>query len=177
MSPVRDAVILMAGIGSRLGAHAAVLAKPFVPIAERPLITYTLEALLDVGVERVHAVMGARHEPITAALRPLMPGGLELHPIVNHEWQKQNGVSVLAAAGHVDAPFFADCIAGVSLGGLARMRFRHVRSREPTCALELRAGSLYVMSGEARLQYEHSIGLVKGERHSITLRRFQPDGA
>jgi choline kinase len=106
MTPVRDAVILMAGIGSRLGAHAGVLAKPFVPIAERPLITYTLGALLEAGVERVHAVMGARHEPMTAALLPLMPRGLQLHTIVNHEWQKQNGVSVLAAAGHVEAPFF-----------------------------------------------------------------------
>jgi 1L-myo-inositol 1-phosphate cytidylyltransferase len=106
MARVRDAVILMAGIGSRLGANAGVLAKPFVPIGERPLITYTLEALLEAGVERVHAVMGARHEPITAALLPVIPARLELHTIVNHEWQKQNGVSVLAAAGHVETPFF-----------------------------------------------------------------------
>ena len=99
---VTEAVILMAGVGSRLGAFA----KPLVSINDRPLICYTFDALLQAGVETVHAVMGATAEQLTAMLLPLMPRGLRLHPIINHEWQKQNGVSVLAAAGHVQAPFF-----------------------------------------------------------------------
>ncbi|MGI8820003.1 MAG: NTP transferase domain-containing protein [Chthoniobacterales bacterium] len=106
MERARDAVILMAGIGSRLGMEAGVIAKPLVPIGGRPLIAYTFDALLEAGVRNVHAVMGATSARLTAELLPLVPKRMQLHPIVNHEWQKQNGVSVLAAAGHVQAPFF-----------------------------------------------------------------------
>ncbi|HEY2800392.1 MAG TPA: NTP transferase domain-containing protein [Chthoniobacterales bacterium] len=97
-----DAVILMAGAGSRLGA----VAKPLVQIAGRPLISFTLEALARVGVRRLHAIMGANNETLTNALDPLLPENIALNTIVNPDWQKQNGVSVLCAAGHVQAPFF-----------------------------------------------------------------------
>jgi choline kinase len=100
-----EAVILMAGVGSRLGTAGGALAKPLVPIAGRPLICYTLDALLRAGIRTVHAVMGGNSERLGAALAPLFPAGLRFSTIINPEWQKQNGVSVLAAAGHVQAPF------------------------------------------------------------------------
>lgn len=99
-----DAVILMAGAGSRLGSSA--LAKPLVPIGGRPLITYVFEALAKAGVRTIHAVLGATAEPLAAELRPLLPDGVRLNPIFNPDWQKQNGVSVLCAEPHVCQPFF-----------------------------------------------------------------------
>lgn len=102
---VTEAVILMAGMGSRLGGAGGALAKPLVRIAGRPLICYTLEALMRAGIRTVHAVLGANTERMTAELAPLFPNGLRFNTIVNPEWRKQNGVSVLAAAGHVRAPF------------------------------------------------------------------------
>ena len=102
---ITEAVILMAGAGSRLGAAGGALAKPLVQIAGRPLICYTLHALASAGVRRVHAVMGANSERLTAELAPLVPDAIQFHTIINPDWQKQNGVSVLAAAGHVTSPF------------------------------------------------------------------------
>ena len=102
---VTEAVVLMAGVGSRLGAQSGVIAKPLVAIAGRPLISYTLEALAELGVRTVHAVTGATSERLAAELAPLVPAALTLNTIVNHEWQKQNGVSVLCAEGHVTGPF------------------------------------------------------------------------
>ena len=102
---VTEAVILMAGAGSRLGAPGGAVAKPLVQIAGRPLISFTFEALESAGVRTVHAVMGANSERLTAALEPLVPAAIRFHTIINPDWQKQNGVSVLAAAGHVQAPF------------------------------------------------------------------------
>ncbi len=101
---VTDAVILMAGIGSRLGSSA--LAKPLVPIGGRPLICYVFDALARAGVQTVHAVLGATSEQLAAELRPLLPAGMSLNPILNPQWQKQNGISVLCAAAHVPRPFF-----------------------------------------------------------------------
>lgn len=103
---VGEAVILMAGVGSRLGAAGGALAKPLVSIAGRPLISYTLAALERAGVSTVHAVMGANSERLREQIQPLVPARMQFHTIVNHQWQKQNGVSVLAAAGHVKPPFF-----------------------------------------------------------------------
>ena len=102
---VTEAVILMAGAGSRLGAAGGALAKPLVQIAGRPLICYTFDALARAGIRTVHAVMGANSDRLTSALEPIVPPGIRFSTILNPEWQKQNGVSVLAAAGHVQAPF------------------------------------------------------------------------
>jgi 1L-myo-inositol 1-phosphate cytidylyltransferase len=102
---ITEAVILMAGAGSRLGAAGGALAKPLVQIAGRPLICYTFDALASVGIRTVHAVMGANSERLTAELKPLVPPTLSFRTIINLDWRKQNGVSVLAAAGHVKTPF------------------------------------------------------------------------
>lgn len=101
-----EAVILMAGAGSRLGEANGAIAKPLVSVGGRPLISHTLAALENLGVQTIHAIMGAQSERLTSAIEPLVPAGMHLHPIINPAWQKQNGVSVLCAEPHVRAPFF-----------------------------------------------------------------------
>jgi 1L-myo-inositol 1-phosphate cytidylyltransferase len=103
---VSDAVILMAGTGSRLRGSAETIAKPLIPIGGRPLISYAIESFDKVGVERIHAVVGPNGEELAAAVAPLLPDHMQFHPIPNPKWQKQNGVSLLMAAGKVRSPFF-----------------------------------------------------------------------
>lgn len=105
MRAVTDVVILMAGTGSRLRASGEILPKPLVPILGRPLISYITEALEQVGVQTLHAIVGANSDSVIASLRPLIPATIQLNPIQNPDWQKQNGLSVLCAAGHVKEPF------------------------------------------------------------------------
>jgi 1L-myo-inositol 1-phosphate cytidylyltransferase len=95
----------MAGAGSRLRAPGKSLPKPLVPIRGRPLISYTLGAMLEVGITNLHAVVGCESERLLEGLAPLVPQGIRFHPIHNAEWQKQNGVSLLCAAPHLTAPF------------------------------------------------------------------------
>jgi choline kinase len=106
MREIKDAVILMAGTGSRLRASGEMLPKPLVPIFGRPLISYIVDALCKVGVQNLHAVIGADGETLVAALPALVPASMRLNAISNPDWQKQNGISVLCAAGKVRAPFF-----------------------------------------------------------------------
>ena len=105
MRAVSDVVILMAGTGSRLRASGEVLPKPLVPILGRPLISYIAESLEKVGVQTLHAIVGANGDNLIQSLRPLVPAPMRLNPIRNPDWQKQNGLSVLCAAGHVTEPF------------------------------------------------------------------------
>ena len=106
MRGITDAVVLMAGTGSRLRASGEILPKPLVPIFGRPLIGYIAEALAKVGVRNLYAIVGAQGDALVRGLRPLVPSPMELHPISNPDWEKQNGISVLCAAGKVSAPFF-----------------------------------------------------------------------
>ena len=105
MRTVTDAVVLMAGTGSRLRAGGELLPKPLVPILGRPLISYIAESLEKAGIRTLHAIVGGTGDDLITALPPLLPASLRLNPIRNPEWQKQNGVSVLCATGHVTAPF------------------------------------------------------------------------
>lgn len=106
MREINDAVVLMAGTGSRLRASGEMLPKPLVPIFGRPLICYIVEALEKVGVQNLHAIVGADGDALVRELRSFLPPGVRLNPIANPDWEKQNGISVLCAAGKVRAPFF-----------------------------------------------------------------------
>ena len=103
---ISDAVILMAGTGSRLRGSAETIAKPLIPIVGRPLISYAIDSFDKAGVETIHVVVGPNGDELAAAVAPLLPALMKFNPIPNQNWQKQNGVSVLAAAGKVRAPFF-----------------------------------------------------------------------
>ena len=102
---VREAVILMAGSGSRLRGSDEAFLKPLVPILGQPLISYTITALIRAGIRKINAVVGFESQRLIDALKQLVPPGIGIHPIENREWQKQNGISVLAAKDNVGAPF------------------------------------------------------------------------
>jgi alkylated DNA repair protein (DNA oxidative demethylase) len=79
-----------------------------------------------------------------------------------------------AAIGwHRDAPQFGVVI-GVSLLGACRMRFQRGRGAErQTRAVALEPRSAYVLTGEARQQWQHSIPAMRALRYSITFRTLR----
>lgn len=105
MTPPSEAVILMAGEGSRLrGANKAFL-KPFVPVLGRPLISYTLDTLIHAGIKTLNFVVGYESERMITQVKQLIPSNLSVAFIENRDWQKQNGISLLTAADRVAGPF------------------------------------------------------------------------
>ena len=75
---------------------------------------------------------------------------------------------------HRDVPHF-EVIVGVSLGGRCRMRLRPYRpgegnERRDVIAIDLEPRSAYVIRGEARWGWQHSIAATAELRYSITLR-------
>jgi 1L-myo-inositol 1-phosphate cytidylyltransferase len=104
-SRVCEAVILMAGSGSRLRGSDQTFLKPLVPVAGRPLISYTIQALANAGITKINAVIGFEGERLRTAVTKLIPSNIETRFIENRDWEKKNGVSLLTAAKHVDEPF------------------------------------------------------------------------
>ncbi len=81
---------------------------------------------------------------------------------------------------HRDAPMFGPAVIGVSLAGSCRMRFqRTVGGIRRTAESVLRPRSAYVLAGDARFAWQHSIPPAKELRYSITFRTLkegQPAG-
>lgn len=74
---------------------------------------------------------------------------------------------------HRDKPHF-DKVLGLSLGSPCHFRFRRRRGDKwERHTLEALPRSLYMMDGEARLQWEHSIPPVEARRYSITFRTMK----
>jgi choline kinase len=105
MISISEALILMAGQGSRLRGSDKSFLKPFVPVLGRPLISYTLDALSSAGIKTIHFVVGYERERMIAQIKQLIPSGVIASFIENRDWQKQNGISLLAAADRVAKPF------------------------------------------------------------------------
>jgi len=105
MSAIREAVILMAGSGSRLRRSPETLPKPLTLILGRPLISYTLNALAGAGITKINIVVGYESDRLTAAVAELAPSNVTLSFVLNPEWQKQNGISLLAAAKNIKSNF------------------------------------------------------------------------
>lgn len=122
---------------------------------------------------RVHVVEPAQMPPLLQALREqlaafagLAPGDF-VHAMVG---EYRPGTPL---GWHRDAPMYG-LIAGVSLGGLARLRFRpwppEAGTRADIVALDLAPRSAYVMRGPARWGWQHSVPPVPALRYSITMR-------
>src|SRR6266487_729602 len=105
MTAISEAVILMAGSGSRLRGSDGTFLKPLVPVLGRPLICYKIDALIHAGIKKANFIFGYQSGRMIAAVKQLIPFELEPSFIENRDWQKQNGISVLAAANQMTSPF------------------------------------------------------------------------
>ena len=105
MTTISEALILMAGEGSRLRGSDKTFLKPFVPVGGRPLISYTLDALLHGGIRTINFVVGYESERMIDQVKQLIPAGLSVSFVENGDWQKQNGISLLVAADRISKPF------------------------------------------------------------------------
>jgi choline kinase len=105
MTAIREAVILMAGSGSRLRNAQNALPKPLTPVLGRPLISYTLDTLASAGITKINIVLGCESDRLNIAVKEMAPPGVALSFVLNSQWQKQNGISLLAAAKSVAGSF------------------------------------------------------------------------
>ena len=65
-----------------------------------------LDALIRAGIKTVNFVVGYESGRMIEQAKQLIPAGLSASFIENRDWQKQNGISLLAAAGSRQANLF-----------------------------------------------------------------------
>ena len=99
-----NCLIIAAGTGGRLREKGP--SKPLIPIGGVPLLERVIARARAAGAERFFVVSGYRGEQLRAALDQLAAReAISITHIVNEDWQRANGVSVLKAKPHLDGPF------------------------------------------------------------------------
>jgi dTDP-glucose pyrophosphorylase len=97
-------VILAAGHGSRMGPFGELYPKPIAPICNKPLLSYQLEHLKNLGIEDVIIVIGHLGHRIIQALGDGEAYGLHLQYV-----EQERRLGLAHAVGqierHVDRPF------------------------------------------------------------------------
>jgi glucose-1-phosphate thymidylyltransferase len=98
-----SAVVLAAGEGTRLRPLTKYRPKPLLPAANRPILEYVLDALVDAGVESIHVVVGYQRDRVQDHVGPTYRG----LPVTYHVQEKQLGTghAVLQARDALDSDF------------------------------------------------------------------------
>ena len=131
----------------------------------------------------IHYVAGSAEMKPTSefprSLEPLRERAAAVVGIPTHALSESLVTEYPPGAGigwHRDSPPFG-IVAGISLGGVCRMRFQRGEGEQrQTWTIELPPRSLYVMSGSVREEWQHSIPSVKEPRWSITFRTLRTLG-
>jgi len=165
--PISDAVILMAGSGSRLVAGGHVLPKPLIPIGGRAVFSYTIDALREAGIRTVHVITGFNSDALLSGIEPLIPAEIKLRPIHNREWQKQNGISVLAAAPSVTAPFFLTMGDHLFQPAIVDLLLREAKPNELNVAIDRKLSSIFDPEDAMKVQTrgDHIVNIGKDLPH------------
>lgn len=101
---VKEALILAAGKGERLGELTQNTPKALVPIAGVPLLHRILRLLKETGVTEAHVVVGYKGNRIREKIGENFEG-LRVRYIENSNWEKGNLYSLLAAKEYVKNDF------------------------------------------------------------------------
>jgi len=100
----KKCLIIAAGKVSRLQPEGEI--KPLVPLLGIPLIERVIRSAAKAGIDDFYVVIGYQGEWVRAFLDGLAGSlGVRITAIINEDWDKENGLSVLKARGHLQEPF------------------------------------------------------------------------
>jgi choline kinase len=96
-SKVKKGVILAAGDGDRLGSLTATCPKVLLPVNDKTLISYPIEALAAAGISEIMIVVGYLADKVMEVLGDGSNFGVRLQYIFNPDYLGGNAISVYKA--------------------------------------------------------------------------------
>ena len=142
----------MAGERSRLRGSNKTFLKPFVPVLGNPLISYILDALVRAGIKTVNFVVGYQSERMIAHVKRVIPPGLDSRFIENRDWQKQNGISLLAAASQVGRSFLLTMSDHLFDQSIVDLLLRNATPDQLNLALDRKLDSIFDVDDAMKVQ-------------------------
>ena len=99
---ISQALVLAAGRGRRLNHDQP---KPLYPLLGVPLLARALFTLEASGITDAYVVLGHAADEVRAAIDAIERLEIRVHWVYNPDWERPNGLSVLAAESLLDQPF------------------------------------------------------------------------
>ena len=155
---IRDAVVIAAGLGSRIFRGGDPLPKPLLSVGGVSLLKRALLTLAAGGITRACVVIGFMGERIRAALAgdpEIASAGLQVEFVDNPDYHLANGVSVLAAREWITGPFvlsMSDHIYDVVLARLAAQA--DLLDADLVLCVDRRLGEIYDMDDATKVRTE-----------------------
>lgn len=149
-------LIIAAGKGSRLWRKGNT--KSLIPLLGIPLIERVIRSATEAGIEDFYVVSGYNGEHVRPFLDGLAPRcHIAMTHLINDDWEKDNGLSVLTAKEHLSEPFLllmADHL--FDPGILRELMAQPPGQGELTLAIDSNtANPLVDMDDVTRVQHDH----------------------
>ncbi len=169
-NPRNRAIILAAGLGSRLADGRAV-PKPLRAVAGIPLLVRILRALEREGVDEIAIVIGYLGAQLKSALQALDLDA-RLHFYENDEYEKPNGTSLLKAREFVTGPTFLLMSDHLWAPGLLRaVASTPLSASEAALGVDFRIDACFDLDDATKVQVEDGrivrIGKELGEYNAL----------
>jgi choline kinase len=119
----QQAVILAAGMGTRLNGH--LVPKPLHPVMGVPLLERTIGTLARAGVSEIIIVIGFEGEQVRRAVDTYPDLGVQIQFAENPDWKLSNGISVLKARPWIRGPFLLTMADHVLTDGMVHAMARN----------------------------------------------------
>jgi 1L-myo-inositol 1-phosphate cytidylyltransferase len=111
-----------------------------------------LDAVSCAGISTAHFVVGYESEQVIAQAKQLIPPHISASFIVNRDWQKQNGISLLAAANQVTAPFLLTMSDHLFDESIVDLLLRNAVLDQLNLAIDWKLGSIFDIDDAMKVQ-------------------------
>jgi len=147
-------VIIAAGMGSRIWNETDNRPKTLLPFGEGTIISTILSNFHQVGVSSFVIVVGYQSESIKSYLEKNDCFGYEISFIENLEWEKGNGISVLAAQAEVAGEDFLLSMSDHIVTPTALKRIANYKSSKNLLLVDSRTEGIYDIDDATKVCYE-----------------------
>jgi len=160
MARIKQAFVLGAGLGTRLRPLTDELPKPLVPIFQKPLITFALDHLIDIGIEKFFVNTHRLPERFAEAFPENRYAGIDL-TFVNEQVLLETGGGIKNIEAELgDEPFITysgDVLTDIPLAPLIEEHFKS--SNDVTLALRhTELGSAIALRGTRIIDISNRYG-------------------
>ena len=115
-------------------------------------------------MKTLHAVVGPNGDELAAAVAPLLPPHMQFRPIANPNWQKQNGISLLTAAGKVSAPFFLAMGDHLFESSILRQLLAHADLKKLNLAIDRKIAAIFDLDDAMKVRTEGNLIVAIGKK-------------
>jgi NDP-sugar pyrophosphorylase family protein len=166
-----EAMILAAGLGTRLRPLTDTMPKALVPVRGRPLLSHVMDRLVAAGVTRIIVNTCHHAEQVSAFLERHAPPGVEVALSPEPDGPYDTGGGLLAAAPlfHEAAPFLLHNVDVLSQIPLGELLAAHRTARERSAGRLVASVAVQARSTNRELLFDAQ-GLMGWENR-------RPDGA